>query len=394
MLDLLKMSNKEKIGYFFARLRRVFCHCLMFVFRVFPLSKNKVVIINFYGKGYGDNGKAIATALHEHLPNLEIVWPLAQNYAEGFPDYCRCVKYRSIRYFYDMATAAVWVDNARKSAGIIKRKKQYYIQTWHGMVALKQIEKDAQAHLSVSYVDDAKNDSRMADVILSGCGFFTKLCRSAFWYDGEILECGSPRLDVLFQTSEEKMRCVKEQLGIESDKKIILYAPTFRADGNTDCYIQNYGQILSILEKATGDSWMFAVRLHPNIANKTGVITYSDQVINATAYPDLYELIPVADVVISDYSSLLFEAGLIHKKVFLYATDIDAYVADRNFYFDIEKLPFPLAHDQNELVHNLVNFDASTYQRELERFNRSLDYYENGTASEAVANRILEVLHK
>lgn len=190
------------------------------------------------------------------------------------------------------------------------------------------------------------------------------------------------------------MRCVKEQLGIESDKKIILYAPTFRADGNTDCYIQNYGQILSILEKATGDSWMFAVRLHPNIANKTGVITYSDQVINATAYPDLYELIPVADVVISDYSSLLFEAGLIHKKVFLYATDIDAYVADRNFYFDIEKLPFPLAHDQNELVHNLVNFDASTYQRELERFNRSLDYYENGTASEAVANRILEVLHK
>jgi CDP-glycerol glycerophosphotransferase len=297
-------------------------------------------------------------------------------------------------YYREMATAAVWVDNARKAADIVKRKDQYYIQTWHGMVALKQIEKDAQNSLSVGYLDDAKNDSKMADLILSGCGFFTKLCRRAFWYDGEILECGSPRLDVLFQLSEEKLRSVKAQLGIGEGKKVILYAPTFRANGNTGCYIQNYEQILSALKEKTGEDWVFAVRLHPNVANKAGFIAYSDRLINATVYPDLYELIPMADIVISDYSSLMFDSALIRKPVFLYATDIAEYTADRNFYFDIEKLPFPLARSSQELLENMLNCNEKEYLAAVDNFNESLDYYENGTASETVANKIMEVLSK
>lgn len=388
------LNHAKRIRHALSRVRRCLVHSWMYICRILPVDKNKVLIMSYYGGGFGDNGKAIALKLREKNPNIKIVWPATPENRDKLPAFCQYVKFRSMAYYREMATAAVWVDNARKAADIVKRKNQYYIQTWHGMVALKQIEKDAQNSLSVGYLDDAKNDSRMADLILSGCGFFTKLCRRAFWYDGEILECGSPRLDVLFQQSEEKMRSVKAQLGIDDNKKVLLYAPTFRANGDISCYIQNYEQILNVLKDKTGDDWVAAVRLHPNIANKAGFIAYSDKVINATAYPDLYEIIPVADIVISDYSSLMFDSGLINKTVLLYATDIEEYVADRNFYFNIEELPFPLAHNYDELICNLVNFDRCTYQRELEAFNKSLNYYEKGTASEAVVDRIMEVLSK
>lgn len=391
---MVNLAHPSKIRYILSRAKRCLVHGWMYFCRVFPVDRKKVLIMNYYGGGFGDNGKAIALKLHEIAPELKIIWPVKRQNHEKLPMFCKPVIFRSLKYYYEMATAAVWVDNARKDSEIVKRKNQYYIQTWHGMVALKRIEKDAQDSLSVGYLDDAKNDSKMADVILSGCGFFTKLCRSAFWYDGEILECGSPRLDVLFNQTEDTKKNVREKLGIPEGKKIILYAPTFRADGNMDCYIHNYEQILAATEEKTNEEWVFAIRLHPNIAGKAGFITYSEKLINATVYPDLYDIIPICDVVISDYSSLMFDSGLINKPVFLYASDIDAYKADRGFYFEFQDLPFPLAQCEEELIRNLVEFVPEQYQTALSRFNAQIDYYEKGNAAETVANRILEVLNK
>ncbi len=382
------------MSYLVERTKLHLLHLFMYICRIFPVDKSKIVIMSYYGKGFADNGRSIALELLKEDPKLDIVWAARKEARGSIPDGIRYVEYCSLRYYWELATAGIWIDNCRKGREILKRKDQYYIQTWHGMVALKRIEKDAQDSLNPGYIDSAKQDSKMADVILSGCGFFTKLCRKAFWYDGEILESGSPRLDVLFHQTEESMCAVRKKLGIPDGKKVVLYAPTFRADGSTDCYIRDYGQILAALEEKTGDEWVFAVRLHPNVASKTNFITYSDKLINATAYPDLYDIIPISDVVISDYSSLMFDAGLIHKPVLLYATDIDAYTADRNFYFDITQLPFPLACDCAQLMRNIQTFDNDAYQAALDKFNASVDYYENGTASETVVKRILEVLGK
>lgn len=379
---------------FIERIKLGMIHLLMRVFRLFPIDRKKVVIMSYYGKGFSDNGKAIAMKLRELDQAIDIVWVGNSDVRKTLPDDIRFVEYCSLKYYWEMATAGVWIDNCRKGREIVKRKKQYYIQTWHGMVALKRIEKDVEEHLSKGYVKDAKHDSQMADVMLSGCGFFSELCRSAFWYDGEILECGSPRLDVLFNQTEQAKAEVRKQLGIAQGKKVILYAPTFRADGNTDCYIQDYEQILAALEEKTGDEWVFAIRLHPNIANKTDFITYSERLVNATAYPDLYDIIPIADIVISDYSSLMFDSGLINKPVFLYATDIAAYKADRGFYFELEELPFPLARDSAMLIRNMTEFDSVYYMNALKQFNAGIDYYENGTAAQTVANRIKEALNR
>jgi CDP-glycerol glycerophosphotransferase (TagB/SpsB family) len=157
------------------------------------------------------------------------------------------------------------------------------------------------------------------------------------------LECGSPRSDALFHSDESTRQKVRDTLGIPADKKIVIYAPTFRGDENMGCYRMDFEGVLKALEEKTGDQWVFAVRLHPNVSDKADFIQYSDRIFNATNYPDLYELLPVCDFVISDYSSVMFDGGLIGKPVMLFATDVQEYTADRNFYFDITDMPFALA---------------------------------------------------
>ncbi len=375
------------------KLRHSAIRALMTFFRIFPISRRKIVICSYFGKGYGDNGKAISEALLKLNPNLDIVWGVKPQYKDTLPSEIRAVTYNSLRYLWELSTAAAWVDNSRKNAGITKRKSQLYVQTWHGTTALKRIEADAAENLDEFYVVSAKNDSKMADLILSGCHFFTELCRKAFWYDGEILECGSPRSDALFTTDKEKQDEIKKILGIPSDKKVVLYAPTFRADENLECYNMNFDAVLDALQAKTADEWVFCMRLHPNISELSGFIKYSDRIFNATDFPDLYELIPACDLVISDYSSVMFDAGLINKPVLLFANDIDSYTADRNFYFNFNELPFPLAQNNDELIEIIENFNKNDYNKKLEEFNRKIGCCENGTAAKSIAERILKEIN-
>ena len=358
-----------------------------------PIDKRKVVMVSYRGKGYGDNGKAIAESLLKMDPNLDIVWAAEPKYFSTVPDGIRTVAYNSMSYLYELATAGAWVDNSRKNAGIRKRKRQFYVQTWHGTTALKQIEKDVEDHLDEFYVAGAKNDSAMANVILSGCDFFTKLVRRAFWYHGEVLESGSPRSDILINANAERCTRARQKLGVREDQKIVLYAPTFRADERMDCYQMDFAGVLDALQEKTGQEWVFALRLHPNVAEKADFITYSDKLINATGDLDLYELLPAVDFVISDYSSVMFDAGLIGKPVMLFATDVEDYIADRSFYFDIFNMPFTLAQSNEELLAALKKFDQTTYDQALEAFNQTVGYCERGTAADIVATRILEELN-
>ncbi len=375
------------------KFKHMLTKALMTVFRVFPVNRKKIVFCNYFGKGFGDNSKAIAEALLQKDPSLQLVWGVKQPFSDSLPQNIRAVEYNSLRYLWELSTAAAWVDNSRKNAGIVKRKKQFYVQTWHGTVALKRIEKDAEQSLDEFYIAGAKNDSMMADVILSGCTFFTHLCKKSFWYNGEILECGSPRSDALFNTNSDRQAKVRRALGIPEGKKVVLYAPTFRTDGNLKCYDMDFEAVLDALETKTGQQWVFCMRLHPNVSGKADFIHYSDRIFNGTDYPDLYEMIPAVDMVISDYSSVMFDAGLINKPVILFANDIEAYVSDRNFYFDLRKLPFPLAQSNGQMLTCIENFNEQDYSEKLKAFNKEIGFCENGTAAQTVAERILNEIN-
>ena len=364
--------------------------CVKF-FNIFPIKNNKIVFSNFSGKGYGDNSKYILEEINKRKLKCDLVWVLKDKKdKEALPLNVRYVKYNSIKYFYDMCTAKVWVDNHRKIIDFNKRKEQYYIQTWHGGIAFKKIEKDAEDSLDQNYIKQAKHDSQMIDLMVSNSTFCTKMFKKAFWYNGEILECGSPRNDILINNEIYKSKNIKDKLKISNDIKIILYAPTFRKDEGIKYYNINFEKLVKELNEKYNKEWIVLLRLHPNIAHKSKELCEkaSNNIIDVSNYGDMYELMLISDILITDYSSVMFEFSFASKPVFLYANDLDEYIKDRGFYFDYNDLPYTIANNNEELINNITNFDNDIYQIKLKEFFDKIGLKETGKASKEVVNVI------
>ena len=325
---------------------------VLYIFRIFPIKKNKVCFINFSGKGYGDNPKYITEEILKENEDIEIVWFVKniEKVKKEFPSRVRLVKIFSLRYLYELETAKVWVNNSRFDQFVIKRKGQYYIQTWHGGLALKKIEYDASDKMSEYYHKVMKNDNNLMDVMISNSKFCTEVYRRAFRFKGDIKEYGTPRNDFLLQKHDDTITKIRNFFDIKEDNKILLYAPTFRDKYLKNPYDIDFERVKKELEDKTKQKWKIIVKLHPRIENPEDLIKFNDDIINATKYPDVQELIYSCDLLITDYSSTMFESLIANKSVILYANDIENYINERGFYFTFEELPFLLSNNNFPLL--------------------------------------------
>lgn len=367
------------------------------MFSVFPIKRNKIVFSSSMGKGFGDNGKYIALELLKQPSKYDIVW-LCKNMAEHFPEGIRKVKYRSLESIYEQVTAKIWVDNARKPEYVCKRKGQYYIMTWHAGIAPKKVEREAESTLNKSYVNRAKRDSKIADLFLAESEFSYQRYKNSFWYDGEILKCGIPRQDILFQdTSYLKMK-ILQQMGINSASHIFLYAPTFRdnmTEKDLHIYKRQWHEILNTLSQRFGGKWVGFIRLHPNIAKLDKNHSLDEtNVYDVTDYPDMQELLAVSDMVLTDYSSCVYDFGLTGRPGFMLVEDLEAYKKERDLYISLDVIPFPIASCDEELIQILEKFDKKAYKQKLHEFyDNYCGQYPGGHASETVADRIQRVIN-
>lgn len=356
--------------------------------RLLPTQKNKVVFSSSGGKGFGGNPKAVALALLELDPGLDLVW-LTRDMSIDLPHGIRPCPFGTPQAVKELSTAKVWVDDSRGGAHY-KRKDQRYLQTWHGF-ALKYIERAAEDKLPAHYVEQCKRDSEKIDLIVSNSAFMTRVYQEDFWYSGEVREFGSPRNDVFFKPN----RCagqVKEFFGLPGDRNLLLYAPTFRDDGSTAGYAIDPLAALAACEERFGGSWSALLRLHPNAAALSeGLFPYDgERVIDATAYPDMQELLLACDLLITDYSSSMFDYALGGKPCIQFAVDIEEYRQGRGFYFPLDELPFPLARSNGELCEIIARFDEAAQQRRWADFAARHGFCEDGHASERCARWILE----
>ncbi|OMD77134.1 MULTISPECIES: CDP-glycerol glycerophosphotransferase family protein [Paenibacillus] len=370
-----------------------------YLFWLFPIQNNKIVVCNFFGKSYGDNGKYIVEKLlEENKMDYEVVWLLNNKnqyqYQYEIPNYIKVVEYKSLKGLYELATARVWIDNTRKVFYPPKKKNQFYIQTWHGGISLKKIERDVEDKLSNAYLHLSKHDSKMTNLLLSNSDFCTELYRTAFWYKGDILECGSPRCDILMHNSLEIEEKVKRHFNINSSSQILTYAPTFRVDSNTEIYNIDFEQLISVLKKKFGGEWIVLVRLHPNLSAMSNFMEYTSSIIDATNYADMYEILAASEILLTDYSSTMFEFSFMNKPVVLYAPDINSYVEDRDFYFDIHTLPYPLAENTDQLLKIIERYDSNKYKIQVNEFLLKLGIKENGDASNQVVKKIKQIIMK
>ena len=357
----------------------------LYHFLLYPIKRNKITVVNYHGKGYGDNAKYIVENL---TGNYDIVWLVNDiNTKVRFPKNVRLVKYGSYRALKEMATSMFWIDNSRKDYYPPKKSKQLYIQTWHSPLRLKKIEKDAESKLSHSYIQKAKDDAKLTDLMVSGSSFSTNLYKNSFWYDGEVLEVGTPRCDIFFKNDNFATKNkVDEYFKQDEDTKYILYAPTFRKEFNKSTYSFDFEEVIATVEKKFGGRYTLLLRLHPNIAKSSNFLKYNDKVINASFYDDMQELLVSSEILITDYSSSMFDFLIARKKCFLYANDLENYlVENRGIYFNINELPFSCSTSSDSLIKDISEFNSNLYSKKIEEFYVNVGMFENGTASKNLA---------
>lgn len=350
-----------------------------------PKQPKKAVCQSYYGRGYSDSPKALAEELHRR--GWKLYWVVrGAPERETLPGWITPILLDSPSAIYHLCTAQLWVDNCRKWAYTQKRGKTFYVQTWHGF-PLKRIEGDAADALAPEYLVAAKKDSRLADLFLSDSRFLTDIYRRAFWYDGPVLECGFPRNDVLVHGDPAAQQNARKVLELPEDVKLLLYAPTFRKDLELAAYDVDYARCVQALEARFGGKWLILARLHPNIASRSAEMKLDPQYIrNASFYPDIQDLYLISDALLTDYSSVMFDYLPAGKPCFLYVNDLDAYRGDRNFTFDLEKLPYPRATTNDELAGLIAGYDPDAQRAAVQAFTQEFGINTDGTAAKLCAD--------
>lgn len=391
MLDKIRVFAKKNkltqcIIYIAYRIFIAFEYFCFFIFSVKPIDEKKIVVCSIKGRKIDDNIRNVTNELLNRGYN--IVCLLRNDVNVEMPNGVKRVDYSFLHNAYELATAKIWIDSNFKFAGFRKRKNQLYIQTWHGSIPIKKIGFDLKDKLSLIDKIDIRKNSAGIDLWISNSKISNEVFRNAFLYKGKLFEVGSPRNDIFFRLSEKESAIIREKLGVLGCK-IALYAPTFRDDYRTENFKIDIEKLRFELSKKFGGDWVILIRLHPFVSKYSDCLyDYSEIVKNVSDYPSMQELLVISDLLITDYSSCMFDFALTKKPCILFATDIKEYVNERGFYFNIRELPFPLAADDDELSEAISSFNDIEYRENVLKFIESIELHEEGTASEVVADYI------
>lgn len=370
----------------------------------FPIQNNKVFFDAFNGSGYTCNCKYIAERLKRLDENIDIVWDVLETTEREFPPYIRTVVRDSPEYYYELFSSRVAVFNATFNPHIFHKKEgQYFIDTWHGIgpfkkvgFAIESFAKNGRA------LPEYRKMQEMLDLMTAASDHCVDVYRHSIGYKGEIKKWGYPRNDVFFSGDGVRDKLC-EKYGIDRNKRIVLYAPTFRynlqhADVTEVMQIYNIAprELVNALEKRYKKSFVFLYRFHHLIYKSTnvsrGVYGYG---IDVTTHPDMQELLVAADVLITDWSSSIWDFSLARKqgkRVFLYQNDIERAMELNGFYMPPDQLPFPKGRTTEELCEAILTYDDEQYMRDVDAFFDKYGCYDDGHASERVAERIIDVM--
>ena len=366
---------------------------LLKVARFLPLQK-KIVFNSFHGKGFCDDPKYIFLELAKRNLRIKYIW-LVNNLESEMPTQIRKVKLGSWLATYHYLTAKIWIDNAKSSPKPQKRKGQFYLQTWHGSFGIKQVEQAIENKLPPDYVTLAKADSLKTDLMYSDHDFQINLFKNSFWYNGPVIKSDVPRLSIALNPPRNLKEDIYHLYGLSDDKKIILYAPTFRSKGNLTPYKWNYNKILNAFNKKFNSHFVLFIRLHPNIATSKLDVPFSSQIIDATQYPDMDELMAVSQILITDFSGSMPDMAIAGKPTFLFAKDFDDYITnDRGNCFPIDKIPFPISKTEDEFLDNIFSYSSQEQQKKVNQFFEIIGLEEKGLGGEKIADIVIKKLEE
>ena len=350
----------------------------------YGVEGNKVFFSSYDGTLYNDNPRAVAEALHALRPDAKLVFRLnARGRRMALPDWVTVVPQLSRETLREMATSRAIVTNVGMKIWMVKFDDQFYVQTWHGDRGFKKIYLDVNPD-RLYY----KKEGPRIDLAVSGSEFGSDVYRTGMGARKEILACGCPRNDILLRNPPEMAARVRASLGIPQDARVLMYAPTFRSadTGGRQAAGLSLERVKRVLEQTTGESWVCVTRSH-EVAR--GIA--SDAAMDVSEWPEPSELLLIADMLITDYSSIGGDFMLLNRPVIYFQPDRRGYERERNgLYFDPEQSPLVVAHDEAELLDIISHpFDATANCRAVLDFFRCR---ETGRAAEIVAERVARAL--
>ena len=373
---------------------------LLFPLRIFPIKVNRILLLNSilnFDSKYGCNPKYIAEYILENYKNkFEIIYPLGKNRdkIELTNKGIKVVELGSLKYYYYAITSKVFITTSGAISYIPFRKKQIIINTWHGGGAYKKMGLDNNKELA--YKINCQIVERKTTYFVSSNKFFSKIVEQALLIPrNKILEIGLPRNDIFFHKNNEIIRKVKKYYNLSDKNKIILYAPTYRTKNGNQMlkhelgpYNLDYKKILKILKEKFGGEWKFALRVHPSIVSQLKDIPRD--IVNMSDYDDVQELLYASDILINDYSSIMWDFVQTRKPCFIYASDLKEYENSAGLYTKPSSWPFPLAETENELLKKIAKFDNKEYQKEIDYYFEWMGNFESGEACKKLVNIIVK----
>ena len=366
---------------------------------------NVVFFESFQGRNYSCSPKAMFEEMRDsgEYGDYEFVWAFRKGTGlrrrvkelmdkEGISNGTRItvVRYESFAYYRALARAKYWVLNSNTRKFLKPRKDQVYIQTWHG-TPLKKIGLDVPG----SDLDYAK-ESKKFSYMISPSKYCTEKYVSAFGLEGRediVLETGYPRNDALFVFDEIKINKIKRDLDIPRDKKVILYAPTFRDNKHSEVggYENASGIDFEKLEEQLENEYVILFRAHYFVAKNMDFKKYRGFVIDVSDYEDVNDLYIVSDVLITDYSSVFFDYANLKRPIIFYMYDYEDYKANaRDFYLNQNELPGPITKTQDELVKAIEETRFFIPDARYSMFNQKFNHLDGINKGLEVAKKVIK----
>jgi len=377
---------------------------------LFNKINDKTIIFEAYmGRSYACSPKALYQELiiNPNYQGYKFVWAFKNptDYLDKEElKFAKLIAYNSKEYKTYYSKAKYWISNSRVPEYIIKKPSQIYLQCWHG-TPLKRLGHDiiSESQNALNTKQDMINkytrDAKRYNYFLSPSRYATEKFISAFGLNrlkkkDIILELGYPRNDFLFKYTKQDQESIKQSLNLPKNKKIILYAPTWRDNQHESGlgYTYNVETDFNLLQKFLSKNYIILFRAHYFISNSFDFAKYNNFIFDVSKVDDINKLYIISDVLITDYSSVFFDFANLKRPIIFFMYDLDLYENFlRGFYIDLAELPGCIVKSEQEIIDTLENINE--YQKEYENkyieFNKTFNYLDSSNASLKVLNKIL-----
>jgi len=358
-----------------------------------PIQSKKVVFATYRSDRLVDNFRAVYDELERRDLGYEYVF-LLKRFPQSLVGQIQYV-FHMMRATYELATARYFIIDDYYYPVYVSslRKGTEVIQLWHACGAFKKF---GYSVLDKSYSPDddylkmVQIHRNYSKVYVSGEACIAPYADAFGMTQERIYPLGVPRTDQLLNTARQAR--VREKLYDRypewRKKRIILLAPTFRGNGQTTAH---YDQELDFekFRRELGPDTVLLLRMHPFVLNPPIVPdAYSDQIINMTDYPDINDLMQIADILITDYSSVIFEFALLQKPMIFLVNDLQSYKAERDFYFPYESfVPGPIVSTFEDVIAWIKRGQFDT--QKIETFANQFFTYQDGEATKRIVDHLL-----